>query len=190
MKCTVKCSKCGKPAIITISYLGESYCEDCFSEYFEKKVLATLRGNLPSHGQVGFDTTALGGEVIMHIVKPYALKARNECIEITAITTEKLRNLDLILTGETLDDLNADTLAYLMGLKDRLEETNSIKPLAKCTDEEVRTYAKIKGIKFHKVKHPGKLAKLIREELDKLEKKHPGTKLSLLKTREYLLSLS
>lgn len=123
----------------------------------------------------------------MHIIKPFAIKARDTFVELRDVSLGA-KNVDLLITGETLDDLNADTLAYLLDIKENLGEVNSAKPLAKCTDEETKTYARIKGISG-KTARSDQLTKLLKKELNELEEKHPGTKLALLKTRKYLLSL-
>lgn len=150
-------------------------------------MLATLRGNLPSHGTVGFDASTLGGKVAMHVIKPFALKARDKCFETGAKTSAA--PYDLVVSGETMDDMVVDTLAYLMGFRKSLSKTKSVKPLAKCTEEEVLVYARINGIKGHIEKEQDNAITVLRKHLDSIEKRHPGTKLSILKTREYLLSL-
>ena len=41
----MKCSRCGKSAIITIKYVGLNLCKDCFIYYFEKRVAKTIGEN-------------------------------------------------------------------------------------------------------------------------------------------------
>lgn len=42
----VKCSKCGKyKAVIDIKYMGKSFCENCFSSMYERRVLKTIKTN-------------------------------------------------------------------------------------------------------------------------------------------------
>ncbi len=38
--------RCGKKAVINLKYLGQSFCKDCFIEFFERRVRKSMAGDL------------------------------------------------------------------------------------------------------------------------------------------------
>jgi tRNA(Ile)-lysidine synthase TilS/MesJ len=149
-----------------------------------------LRGSLPSGKKVGFDVSTLGGRVAEHVIKPFAEKARNECVQVKSSEEAGELGLDLLVLGDTLDDDLVDFMTGVVGWKNREREKQevtcckTVKPLANCSEKEVLAYAGFKGIDGKKVlaSEGGKLVKekrVLKRELDKMEEKHPGTKFAL-----------
>ena len=176
------CSNCGKPGTIAIPYENKSLCDDCFCRSFEKRVLNTLRGHLPSNGRIGFDVSTLGGRVAFHVIEPLAVKARNKCLE-----SEK--GVDLFIVGDTLDDEAISTVKIVIEGKLEKEKSKLVKPLARCLESEVKAYARIRGIESPSQKKASRFDTILREELDLVEEKHLSTKFALFNSKRYLVPL-
>jgi tRNA(Ile)-lysidine synthase TilS/MesJ len=145
----------------------------------------SLRGSLPSGGHVGFDVSTLGGRVALYIIEPFALKARNKVVK---LSKGKAR-VDLIVVGDTLDDEAMRTMKSVMQGKAFRESARIARPLARCPESEVKAYARIKKIKAPGEKRERGFDSILREELDLIEGKHPGTKYAILNAGRYLGSL-
>lgn len=150
-------------------------------EYFEKRVLNSLRGHLPSHGKVFFDTSSPGGLVAKKVIVPFSEKARN---------TEASRdNADLIVLGDSLDDMVLDIMEHAINGKSLGIAPKCVKPLETCSDKEIEAYARIKDIVLPEKKTGTKLRQAIKEELEMLEQRHPGIKYSILSSGKKLQEL-
>lgn len=175
------CFGCGKEGIVEVPAEGKSFCENCFCVYFERKVLNSLRGHLPSGGKVRFDTSTLGGRVAFHVIKPFALEARNKCLD-------NHGKADLLVVGDTLDDEALAVMKDAMGKGRRKGNKKTARPLMRCSDEEIAAYARIIGLSGPEKERDG-FDSVLKEGLDYMEEKHPGTKYSILKSGSYLESL-
>lgn len=107
--------------------------------------------------------------------------------------------MNKLVTGHNLDDeAEAIMLNFIKGDVDRMARTGigegfvmdsgfvpRIKPLREAPKEEVTLYSKLEGIKTTDLKCPyitSAFRKEVRDILNTLEEKHPGTKTAILKS--------
>lgn len=158
-------------------------CKKCFIEYFQKKTLYTIRKfQMIRNGEiVGYhDKKDFRTVVLKEMLELFSEKSH---IEIVKLPSKKA---DKIAVDSTLD-LEADEIVKeIIGTADFKEVSpvkgKIIKPLYLFLDEEVLLYAKLKNLKFEKIKE-GKNG-----FINELEKKHPEIKRAIvnsyLKIRE------
>ncbi len=271
-----KCVRCNRKARIELRYSGGFLCDDCFTEFFEKRVRKTIRTNrlLKATDKMavalsgGSDSaTALyllneigkkipGSELIAVSidqgigryrekglraaedlckklgVKQYIYRFRDEfnttidgIVEKTGepgnaaqackycrILRERLlydKAVELgvtkIAVGQTLDDeIHASMTDFIVGDLGRIvhlgatvtlddkKKVSTIKPLRDCPEEEVRTYAGLKGIDFEDSKCPysGKDPGMkIKDTINRIEERHPGSRFQILKATDQLIPI-
>lgn len=136
----------------------------------------------------------------------FSLKKKTNMNELLKFLNEKALELkvDKIALGCSLEDEIQEMLVrFIQGDFDKMGkvggmEKNSkkiivpiIKPLKECPENEILTYAKINKVKFYHssieiLKKEDSFKKEIREIIEKIEKKHPGTKFQLLRSMDEL----
>jgi uncharacterized protein (TIGR00269 family) len=122
------------------------------------------------------------------------------------LLNDKAKELGItkIATGHNLDDeIQSSVMNFIRGDLDRMARMGPlvgvirdegfvprIKPLRECPEDEVKTYATLKGIEFEPGKCPYSeeaFRKTIREVINRIEEKHPGSKFQLLKSTDQLI---
>lgn len=116
-------------------------------------------------------------EAFKEIIKGFPIQIKEAKINVA----KAAKKFDRVIVAWTAEDELAAFLNEIFENKTRAPEPkNIIKPLKHITNEEVRLYAKLKGIKMPAEKdHLKKL-------LARFEKKYPSTKFALLKSIEAL----
>ncbi len=160
-------------------------CKRCFINYFQKKVLYTIRkfGMIGNNDVVGYDDKGDISEVVLEdILKIFAEKSTIKLVKLPF-----KGKIDKLTVGSTID-LEADKIihAIIYGKINELKEISPvfkikgkiiIKPLYLFLDKEVLLYAKIRGLMFKRIKEKkDKISKFIEE----LEKKHPEVKRAIV----------
>ncbi|MBU4266888.1 MAG: TIGR00269 family protein [Candidatus Altiarchaeales archaeon] len=124
------------------------------------------------------------------------------------VLNDKCQELGItkIATGHNLDDeVQAAMMNFIRSDWNRVARMGPIvgvvndigfvprtKPLRNCPENEVRTYAKIKGLEFYsgKCPHSGEaLRGSVREAIDRIDRNHPGSKFQLLKSTDNLVGI-
>lgn len=151
-------------------------CKNCFINYFNKKVLFTLRKyNLIKSGDIiayqkrnDFRSVVL--ETILKMIsEKYGFKVvqlpDKKANKIAIASTLDLESHDIM---KSLIDEDSSNLEKILP-----SEKNMIKPLYLFLDEEISLYAKLKNLKFRETKkHSDRINNLLNE----FEKKHPEVK--------------
>ncbi len=167
-------------------------CGSCFVRYFHKKVLYTIRrfGMIPKGSVVGYDGDDAVLEDVLEmfgekaIVKVKSFSMRGVAYGDNSIKAERHdkvwrgAKIDLIAISSTLDSESDKIIHELIKgdikkLKSGPVEGNVIKPLYLFLDEEVKLYAKLRGLKYSQAKKKGDSIGLFVEDM---EKKHPELK--------------
>ncbi|MCD4739860.1 hypothetical protein K8R43_01560 [archaeon] len=165
---------CGKKSIIELSCENKKFCSRCFKSYFERKVLNSLRGHLPSKSMVGFDTVSLGGKVAFEVIQPFALNARNECVK------NPSEKVDVLIVGTCLEDSVLNVLKESMG---KTVQQNGIAPLKRCSRKEIECYAGMNSI-IGNWPELNDFDSVLLECLESIEEKHPGIKYAIVNSRK------
>ena len=124
------------------------------------------------------------------------------------LLNDKARELGItkIATGHNLDDeIQSSLMNFIRGDLDRIARMGAIvgviknekfipriKPLRECPEEEVRIYAGLKGIEFETSRCPyseDAFRRTIREVIDRIEERHPGSKFQILKSTDQLIPI-
>lgn len=124
------------------------------------------------------------------------------------LLNEKARELGVtkIATGHNLDDeVQTGFMNFIRGDLNRMARMGPlvgilknknfiprIKPLRECPENEVLLYAKLKELKFQKVKCPYSeeaFRRTIREVVDRIEENHPGSKFQILRSIDKLVKI-
>ncbi|RLI91542.1 MAG: TIGR00269 family protein [Candidatus Altiarchaeales archaeon] len=124
------------------------------------------------------------------------------------LLNDKARELGItkIATGHNLDDeIQSSLMNFIRGDLDRIARMGAIagviknekfipriKPLRECPEEEVRVYAGLKRIEFETSRCPyseDAFRRTIREVIDRIEERHPGSKFQILKSTDRLISI-
>ena len=151
-------------------------CKNCFIDYFNRKVLFTLRKYhlIKSGDVIGYRK----GNDFREVVLENILKMISEKygFDISVLPNKKANK---IAVASTLDSESHDIVKSFVDedvskLKNILpSDGNFIKPLYLFLDEEVLLYAKLKNFKFKEAK---KKDDRINNLLDDFEEKHPEVK--------------
>jgi hypothetical protein len=161
---TKKCSKCENKSITNRPYLRQ-LCESCFLKAIEKKIRKYIRIKKKINKN---DRLLVKDKLSLYFVK----RIISMPIKIVKIKPDKTVNL------YTLDDKVSDFLAGFM-LKEKIRiKKNEISLFETITDEELRIFSKIKKLDFK----PNKKNKSIHNFLDKLYKRYPEARFSIVKS--------
>lgn len=178
----MKCVKCGMKAGIDMKHLGGALCQGCFSEVIEKRAKKAFREHnwlRPGDKAVIIDDGSTKAKVCIFLTKatfkcqPFYFSIKKGIL----LAVQKLAkgHKKVIIPWNMDDEIELNLKAMFEGKKP--EELQYIKPLLNVSDEEIRLFAKAKGIKGRK-KPKTQLGRM----LDELEKRYPGSKFGLLKS--------
>jgi hypothetical protein len=158
-------------------------CAKCFIRYFEKKILYTIRKfNLIKKSNIIYyqKNSSLKSAVLENILKMIAEKGR--------IKLTNKKPFDKIAVPSNTDSTAEEIINSVINKKLTQENypkaKNIIKPLYLMTDKEIQLYAKIKKLKYKKIKSPDKSNEklLIANFINSLERSHPEIKNSIIKS--------
>ncbi|MBW2978433.1 hypothetical protein KY331_06320 [Candidatus Woesearchaeota archaeon] len=161
----MRCYLCGRTAVIK-KQKNRVICNKCFCWLFEKRIRKQTR----------LDKSFSSGDRILVIgeVAKYLVKSITKDMNVKLVS----KNYNKKIIEWTLDDeLNQFVKGMFEGKGRRKEEKKVIKILKNVTDEEVKLFAKIKGLKFK----PNKKDKAIQKFLDSVQAKYPNAKYNLLR---------
>lgn len=154
-------------------------CKSCFVRYFQKKFLTTIRkfemikrGDVVSYNK----SNDFRDVVLEDLLNMFSEKGM---VEIMRLPNKSNK----VAISSTIDS-EADKIFHILveGDAKNLKEVSPvdkkiIKPLYLFLDAEVLLYAKIKKLKFNKIKESKNKLSLF---IDELEKKHPEIKRAIL----------
>ena len=154
-------------------------CKNCFVRYFDKKVLFTIRKYklINSKDIVGYKK----GNNFRSVVLENVLKFISEKYGFNVVKLPN-KKANKMAIPSTLDSESQNVLSlFIEGKSSNIKkifpfEKNIVKPLYFFLDEEVLLYAKIKNLKFKKIRTKDK----INNFLNSLEKKHPEVKRAII----------
>ena len=155
-------------------------CKNCFINYFQKKILFTLRKyNLIKNTDViGYKK----GQGFKDIVLENILKMISEKYGFSIVKLPN-KNANKIAINSSLDSESYDIVKTFVNkdvsnLKKILpSDGNFIKPLYLFLDEEILLYAKLKNLKYKNIK---KKEDKLNNFLNNFEKKHPEVKRAIV----------
>lgn len=124
------------------------------------------------------------------------------------LLNDKAKELGItkLATGHNLnDEIQTGLMNFIRGDLDRIARMGAIvgvikdegfipriKPLRECPEDDVKIYAELKKIEFETSKCPYSeeaFRGTIREVIDRIEEKHPGSKFQLLKATDQLIPI-
>jgi tRNA(Ile)-lysidine synthase TilS/MesJ len=154
-------------------------CKNCFVRYFDKKVLFTIRKYklINSKDIIGYKEKNTFRDVVLKNV----LESISEKYGFNILKLPN-KKVNKIAVPSTLDSESQNVLSlFIEGKNSNIKkifpfEKNIVKPLYFFLDEEVLLYAKIKNLKFKKMRTKDK----INNFLNSLEKKHPEVKRAII----------
>ncbi len=155
-------------------------CARCFVNYFEKKVLYTVRKfDMVNSGDViGYkEKKDFKGTVLKEILNFISDKSNFDIVKLPNKRANKIA-VDSSIDSEAVDvskKLIERTVSELK--RDLPVEGKIIKPLYLFLDDEILLYAKIKKLKFKQIKEN---KNKINHFLDEFEKKHPEVKRAIV----------
>jgi len=137
-------------------------CTNCFVDYFERKILATIRkqGGLTNNIQI--EKKDIRSKIIQNIISP--------------IHVENSQKKKLIV--KNLNDLSLDimsNLIYKQKPKSK-NEKNNLAPLIELSDDEIKIYCTIKKLKFNIKRKLSKKQKDLDEFIAGFEKTNPDVR--------------
>ena len=155
-------------------------CRRCFVRYFQKKFFYIIRkfGMIRNNDVVGYKSKGDFQSVVLE----YVLKMFAEKSMIDLVKMPGKKKLDKIAITSNID-LESDKIirVIIKGDADLKKvspvDKKIIKPLYLFLDKEVLLYAKLKRLKFKRVR---KTKDKIRKFIDELEKKHPEVKRAIV----------
>lgn len=160
-------------------------CKNCFVQYFQKKVLYTIRKfNLANHSdKIGYSNkNTFQDAVLEDVLKMFSTKSQAEIIKLpsknktTKIAIPNTIDFEANKIIHTLVKENVSKLKEIAPIL-KIKNKTYIKPLYLFLDEEVLLYAKLKKLKFKKQENKkDKLTSFV----ENLEKKHPEIKRAIL----------
>ena len=153
---------------------GRSVCARCFVNWFGKKFFYTIRKfKMIGRGEsVGYKSSGnFRGVVLEHMLKIWTERAGVEL---------STKNANKMAISDTSDVQSYEIISALIKGKPKKSgpvEGQLIKPLYLFRDEEVLLFAKLRKLSYKKSNENGtKISKFV----DKLEKKHPEVKHSII----------
>ncbi|MCF7866451.1 hypothetical protein K9L67_01355 [Candidatus Woesearchaeota archaeon] len=164
----MKCAKCNKNGKRSHKQAGKIYCDKHYTEIIEKRIRKYLRINKK------IDTK-----------QEYNLKGPKEEKEILKKILENIFNKRLKITNKQTNntisaqtaDQEAEELINEFLQNTTQKETKDIKPFGHITEKELQILKKIYKITIKQRQT---------KKLDEIEEKYPGTKFSIIKTKEFL----
>jgi len=155
-------------------------CKRCFINYFQKKVLYTIRKfNMIKRGDiVGYKgANDFKGVVLEDVLKMFSEKAGIKFVKLPNKKTNKIA-IDSSIDSEAENVIKTLIEGNVSELKRDLPvQGNIIKPLYLFLDEEILLYAKLKNLKFKKSKAKKDKIKTFEDEF---ERKHPEVKRAIV----------
>jgi hypothetical protein len=168
-----KCVKCNSPARLHLKSL-HPLCKDCFCEVIEKRIRKHARLNtLFKKGDSIVVIGRLNQYLVPRIVKGLPLTITNR-------QRPPARTSSKVFGTWTLDDEVCSYLEELLTGRTRRPAFHSI--LKRTTDEELKLFAKYRKLEFTANRKNPEVQRM----LDTLEKRHPETRFSLMKSIEAL----
>jgi hypothetical protein len=154
-------------------------CKNCFVRYFDKKVLFTIRKYklINSKDIIGYKKgNNFRGVVLENVLKFISEKYGFNIVKLPNKKVNKIA-VPSTLDSESCNVINLVINGDISNIKKIFPfEKNIVKPLYFFLDEEVLLYAKIKNLKFKKIRTKDK----INNFLNSLEKKHPEVKRAII----------
>jgi hypothetical protein len=183
----MKCIKCSKDADVKIE--DKNFCSDCFCEVIEKRVKKDVRNqrifstNDKNKIKSGMNILILDdGYLLKSIIKDRRISLEAEKIKLFNIKKDydPKKRYDKMIVPWNLDDEAAEYISSLLQgiMSKRKDDKKTIIPLIGVTDNEALIFSKIKKLKY-KINKQHNDARIM---IEKLDKKYPGTKFSILKT--------
>jgi hypothetical protein len=185
----MKCLKCNKKEKVK----GFEFCRNCFISIIEKRVRKELRvSEAIKRGDalLIIDDRSCSAKLNIQLIKKIVG-------DITEIKVKKQKSFDINkkidFKGKVIVPWNLDDEIILfmkcflnnVPFKNLGNHDNSVKPLLCLKKDECELYCKLLGIKFEQKKTEEN--KDIIEFVDKIEKKYPGSKFSILKSSKQML---
>lgn len=181
----LKCKK--KPFFNDVN----KFCHSCFFEVIEKRVRRFVRGKnfFKKNYKVLFvdDSSAeakVGKYLFNSIFKNFPLKMTVVKKQLSRLSPHDFKEYDKIIIPWNLD---IDAEGFLLDIFNNTcqivdDNCKFVKLLSSLTKEEVELFAKRKGFKFSKnnISHASNI-------IDVFEKKYPGTKFSIVRSKERLI---
>ncbi len=155
-------------------------CKNCFIKYFDKKVLFTIRKYklINSKDVVGYNQGNNFRDVVLENILKFISEKYG--FNVVKLPNKKVNKIAVpsTLDSESYDIINLVIDGDIFNIKKNFPfEKNIIKPLYFFLDEEVLLYAKLKNLKYKKIK---KTKDKVNNFLDGLEKKHPEVKRAII----------
>jgi len=157
-------------------------CARCFVRWFQKKVLYAIRKfrMIKSGDIIGYNkSNDFKSVVLENVLKMFAEKGN---VKIVKLPSKK--KINKIVVFSTIDSEAEDIVSEIVnGDVKKMENVKPvdkkiIKPLYLFLDKEILLYAKIRKLKFEKIKN---IENKINEFVNKSEKKHPEVKRAIVK---------
>ncbi len=176
------CQECEKNPVYEFTN-KRKLCKNCFIKWFFKKFLYTIRKfKMIRPGDViGYENKGdFRGVVLEDLLKDYS---KNMDVEIYSLPSKK--KITKKAETQTLDIASYKVINELIrGSAKKFKEISpkkgkTIKPLYYFLDKEIELYAKLKNLKFKKIKNKEKKDK-ISIFIDNLEEKHPEIKRAIV----------
>lgn len=184
----MKCFKCG--GVGKVRCEEKAFCGSCFCQIIEKRVRKEIRqGNLLSKNDKvlilddNSERSALTKYLLKSIISDPTISVKIK--KISAYDENKNYNqknkFDKVAIPWVLEDEAKNYIKFFLENKKTkiMHEGDIIKPLIGVLEREAAAFAKIKNIKFKKSE---KTKDDIEKMIEKMDKKYPGTKFSILKT--------
>lgn len=184
------CLKCKKRPVCASVENIHKLCELCFFEVVEKRVRRFVRGKdfFKKNSKVlfvddGSAESKVGEFLFNSIFKNFPLKLGVVQKSLSNISEEDMASYDRIIVPWNID---MDAKEFLLSVFDdsSVASSNSklVKLLSPLSKDEIRLFAELKCLDFVDKNNSSESSKL----LDSLEKKYPGTKSSIIKSKERL----
>lgn len=182
----MKCQKCNKESTINFKHLG-NLCDNCFINIIQKRVKKELRNkwNFKKDQRILIvENDTKEGKVNVYLAQlitnklPALIDIKNN-----VDLDKELDNYDIIFIPWSLDNEVEEFLSEVFKNEIFISKYKSkvIKLLRGLSEEEIEMIAKIKNISFIE-EEKSELEKFI----ENIEKKYPGSKFALLKSKEII----
>ncbi|MFH0817609.1 MAG: hypothetical protein V1909_03160 [Candidatus Micrarchaeota archaeon] len=207
-----KCAVCKEETTLKIAHAGVWFCKEHFLHYVKKKVKLGARelGIFDKKRNLGILMTGdSGSAVALAVMREIAKERGTEIVEINAKEKEltpneiariaKKNKVKLVITGHSIEDFVLEMLLLcsmkkpkkLLGLNPKKGIWGEVlgvsfpSPLFRLYRSELEEYAKLCKLSHEPFKQKINLALELSSFVEKMEKKHPGTKHKMLKSLLY-----